>query len=271
MGSTSMHYESYYFGEPWLTDRKPLLLQHGFGRSSKFWYEWIPTLAVVRPTFVPDLPGMGKSAPSQTTKNFEGMVESLVRLLDQLDVESVHYCGESIGGILGTMLAAEHPARVTSLTLVSTPTRLTERGRAAVSFGYEDQVAAVSELGGAKWSELYNESRFGATGTADLKKWYAQEMGRSDHATLVSMAGELAKADLGPYLQRVNCPSLVISASGSPVADDSERNRLVELLRPSREIVLNSAGHNVVNVLAQRCTEELLRFVDDVDHHGLKP
>ena len=39
-----MHYEVDDFTDPW-KPAETLWIQHGFGRSSRFWYHWVPPLA----------------------------------------------------------------------------------------------------------------------------------------------------------------------------------------------------------------------------------
>ncbi len=39
-----MHYEVDDFTDPW-KPAETVWIQHGFGRSSRFWYHWVPPLA----------------------------------------------------------------------------------------------------------------------------------------------------------------------------------------------------------------------------------
>ena len=48
------------------------------------------------------------------------LVEDAVAVLDGLDVESAHVLGASMGGVIAQWLAATHPDRVVTLTLMST-------------------------------------------------------------------------------------------------------------------------------------------------------
>ena len=40
-----MYYEVDDFTDPWVTEKETVWLQHGVGRSTKFWYHWVPALA----------------------------------------------------------------------------------------------------------------------------------------------------------------------------------------------------------------------------------
>ena len=58
-----LYYEIDDYTDPWC-DAPYLLLQHGFGRSSQFWYRCVPYLARFYRIIRPDLRGFGRSEPS---------------------------------------------------------------------------------------------------------------------------------------------------------------------------------------------------------------
>jgi 3-oxoadipate enol-lactonase len=122
-GKPRLHYAIDDFTDPW-KNAPFVVLQHGNGRSSRFWYSWIPYLSRYYKVVRPDARGLGSSSAGfdlERDLTVEALVGDLVAILDALGAQSVHFCGESMGGILGLALAALHPERVRTLTLVSTP------------------------------------------------------------------------------------------------------------------------------------------------------
>ena len=118
-GQPDIHYVVDDYTDPW-RNAPYLVLQHGNGRSSRFWYSWIPYLSRFYKVVRPDARGLGQSganfdlASAVTVENLTG---DILSILDQLGAQSVHFCGESMGGILGIALAAMQPQRIRTLTL----------------------------------------------------------------------------------------------------------------------------------------------------------
>src|SRR6185503_21204601 len=56
-----LHYELDDYTDPWRA-APYLILQHGYGRSGRFWYSWVPYLARFYKVVRPDVRGLGRSA-----------------------------------------------------------------------------------------------------------------------------------------------------------------------------------------------------------------
>src|SRR4051794_22507216 len=100
-------------------DAPPLLLVHGLGMSADYWTAFtFPALAAGYRLIAPDLPGFGRSAPlpQHTLAAYTEVLGDLLQRLAPGD--PAHVLGHSMGGQLSLSLAATHPARVRSLTLV---------------------------------------------------------------------------------------------------------------------------------------------------------
>ncbi|HSK25207.1 MAG TPA: alpha/beta fold hydrolase [Egicoccus sp.] len=98
----------------------PQLLVHGLGGSATNWIEVMAGLAAHGPVVAPDLPGFGRTEPphpraSRITAN----VAFLVAFLRKLGWERAVVHGNSMGGMLATLLADKAPERVERLVLAS--------------------------------------------------------------------------------------------------------------------------------------------------------
>ena len=67
-----------------------------------------------------DWRSQGKSPAARDGHDMDTLTLDLVALLDHLGLDAVHYVGLSMGGYVGMRLAARHPDRVLSLTLLDT-------------------------------------------------------------------------------------------------------------------------------------------------------
>ncbi len=98
-----------------------VIVLHGF--AARWLPElWTPLLDALSGEFMvigTDLRGHGRSAKTHDSDAYGlGLVADVVRVLDRLGVERAHVVGYSMGGIVALRLAASHPERVASLSLL---------------------------------------------------------------------------------------------------------------------------------------------------------
>ncbi len=112
---------------------------HGLGGSSVTWVEVMEGLAEHGPVVAVDLPGFGRTPPSpDDSLTVSGYVEFLIQVADALGWDRFTLHGNSMGGLIATILAARHPTRVERLVLVSpalpprSPARLLLPARATI-------------------------------------------------------------------------------------------------------------------------------------------
>ncbi|HEY5783293.1 MAG TPA: alpha/beta fold hydrolase [Microlunatus sp.] len=92
---------------------------HGFGISGTYLEPTAAVLATRYPTFVPDLPGMGRSMRPRHGLDLPGLARALVSYFDVVGVEKPIVVGNSLGCPVIIELAASFPDRVKSAVLVS--------------------------------------------------------------------------------------------------------------------------------------------------------
>lgn len=95
----------------------PAVLVHGLGGGSTNWTALMRELRHDFDLWAPDLPGFGDSPPSgeHTVKAYVADVEALLQRFDQ----PVHLVGNSMGGLIGVLVAARRTDLVRTLTLLS--------------------------------------------------------------------------------------------------------------------------------------------------------
>jgi pimeloyl-ACP methyl ester carboxylesterase len=112
-GNTVRYYEA---GEP--HHRSLLLLHGGFGDAWLHWSEVIAELEEDYHLIAPDLPGYGQSAPLADL-TVDKLLAWTLDLMDALGLDQAGIVGQSFGGLVGRLLAAQVPNRVPVLVLVN--------------------------------------------------------------------------------------------------------------------------------------------------------
>ena len=177
---------------------RPQLLVHGLGGSSVTWVEVLDGLSDHGPVVAVDLPGFGRTPVTDDDPlTMRGYVDFVLAVADALGWETFTLHGNSMGGLIGTLLAAYHPHRVVSLVLVSpglpprsplgflSPSRATIDGMLPVALSSLTALAlGVVGLAGPGLDERRNRA---------LLKLIFPDPDRVDRAVLDLMAADFAE------------------------------------------------------------------------------
>uniref|UniRef100_A0A453AMY1 AB hydrolase-1 domain-containing protein n=1 Tax=Aegilops tauschii subsp. strangulata TaxID=200361 RepID=A0A453AMY1_AEGTS len=131
---------------------------HGFTSSSSFWAQTVfpePAAANHRRLIAVDLLGFGDSPkPANCAYTLRDHVEAIERsLIDPLHLGSFHLVSHSMGCTVAIALAAKHPARVKSVTLVA-PVR-TPRTRSELDLHYSEMYFLINGSIASCWLQPY--------------------------------------------------------------------------------------------------------------------
>jgi pimeloyl-ACP methyl ester carboxylesterase len=92
---------------------------HGFGISGTYLEPTAARLAPRHRTFVPDLPGMGRSVRPDRALDLPGLARALISYCDAVGVERATFVGNSLGCPLIVEVATTFPDRIERAVLVS--------------------------------------------------------------------------------------------------------------------------------------------------------
>lgn len=95
----------------------PLILIHGWGGSSRYWYSTMAALNASHKSYALDLPGYGQSPSMVRAASAERMADLVIEFADALGLEQFDLNGHSFGGAVACYIAARHPERVRRLIL----------------------------------------------------------------------------------------------------------------------------------------------------------
>jgi pimeloyl-ACP methyl ester carboxylesterase len=100
-------------------DATALVHVHGFGISGTYLEPTAALLATRYRTYVPDLPGMGRSVRPPETLDIPGLARALISYCDAVGVERATFVGNSLGCPILVEVAASYPDRMERAVLVS--------------------------------------------------------------------------------------------------------------------------------------------------------
>ena len=115
---------------------KPLILSHGFAGYIYTWRELIPLLADHYTVYAYDVLGFGLSdKPSDGDYSMKGHGDSLIALMDALNLPSATLIGHSMGGVIIGYAALAAPSRVDKLVMIE-PGFYTDKTPAFLQYMY---------------------------------------------------------------------------------------------------------------------------------------
>ena len=119
LGSTRLHYVDQGQGPA-------IVMIHGLaGNLQNFTYGVAAPLAQNHRVICVDRPGCGYSKRSSNADaSLEAQADTIVSLLDHLQIESAVFVGHSLGGAISLAAAQRHPERVKALALIAPLTHL---------------------------------------------------------------------------------------------------------------------------------------------------
>jgi pimeloyl-ACP methyl ester carboxylesterase len=254
------------FGDP---DDTPMLLVMGLATQMIAWHEDFCAALAERGFYVVrfDNRDIGRSThfdfrpatigqmlrrrlrPEQYT--LSDMAEDAAELLKRLDLAPAHVVGASLGGMIGQMLAAEHPDVVRSLVSIMSTTGSRRHGQPAFSVyryllrppprdrdGYVQRAAEVFGL-------------VGSTGFDRDEQYIREHAGRAyDRGFDVRAGGRqlgaiVASGDRTKALGKIEAPTLVIHGTVDKMIRPSGGRATAKAIPGARLMMIEGMGHDL--------------------------
>ncbi|WP_157390327.1 alpha/beta fold hydrolase [Nocardia terrae] len=229
---------------------RPIVLLHGLGASWQSWLENLPALSRGHRVIAIDLPGFGCSDSLPPEADIDAHIESVDAVLTQLRLSSVVVVGHSMGGLIALRFAADRPARVGGLVLLSgggvafSATRLALVTRGFTAFDLAMGIPKVPDVL-VRWGLLRNAIlRSMVVNPASLSPELAAEVLPGMHSeglvrTLLAAVRGLAEVDPAA----VRCPTLLIWGARDRIIPVAAAKQLAADLPDARLAVVDGVGH----------------------------
>jgi pimeloyl-ACP methyl ester carboxylesterase len=193
------------------------------------------------------------------------MAADSIGVLDALGIDRAHVCGASMGGMIAQHLAAAHPERVRSLTLVMT----TAGARSLPQPGMAVRQAMLRRPAGLDVDSVvaHFERLVGVIGSPGfrpdperLRQRLRTSIERSFHpaGTARQLMAVMADGDRTPLLPRIAAPTCVIHGEADPLVPVAAGRPLLQHLPPGAQSdFIDGMGHDLPLPLMPRLAADI--------------
>lgn len=237
--------------------RPVLVLSNSLGTDLALWDEQTPALAARFRVLRYDTRGHGRSGVTPGAYAIETLARDVLALLDAHKISRAHFCGLSLGGMIGMWLGVHAAARIDRLVLANTAPQIGTPGI------YNARIDAVRQGGMEAIADAVLERWF----TAGFRARAPQAVGRvramlmtTQPEGYIACCAAVRDADLWPDIAGIASPTLVIAGMHDAAAPPTDGRKMSERIAGARYTELDAAHISNIEA-AQRFTAELIGFL----------
>jgi len=222
------------------SERLPVVVfSNGLGTNLHMWDHQVDAFAQHFRLLRCDTRGHGKSEVTPGPYTIELLAHDVIHLLDVLNVERAHFCGLSMGGMIGMFLGANFPQRLRKVALCNTapkfdPEHMWNRRIDTVKTGGMKAVA-----GGV--IERWLTPQFRASHPQDAQAVLTM-LESSNPEGYIACCAAVRDMDQRGILKDIRVPALVVAGTYDPAAPP-EAARLLASSIPGAEYAELTASH----------------------------
>jgi len=248
-------------GGPWI------MLSHGLATDLTMWDELAGALKDRYRVLRYDARGHGGSAATEGDYNLAMLVADATGILDALDIAQIHFVGLSMGGMVAQGLLLDHPRRIKSAVIADSRHTTTPE----FTIAWRDRIDAVRK-GGIEAIVASTVTRWSSAGLAQRNPAVVARMEKmirnTSAAGYCGCAAALARLNYGHRLGEITQPTLLVCGSEDHGAPPENTRRMHAMIRGSRFLVIEQAGH--ISNIEQPDTfnQAVVAFLADVEQRG---
>jgi 3-oxoadipate enol-lactonase len=236
-----------------------VVLAHSLGTNLGLWDPQAAALDKTHRILRYDLRGHGRSSVTRGAYTIEQLARDALALLDGLGAPRAHFCGLSIGGLIGMWLGANAPERIARLALCNTSARIgtLPRWNARIESVAARGMAGISSEVLERWFTPAFRER-----APDAFEKTRRTLEATSPEGYVACSLAIRDADLRGIVSGIRVPTLVISGNHDPATTPAEGRWLAEAIPGARYVELE-ASHLSSLEAAHAFNAELASFLAD--------
>ncbi len=237
-----------------------LLLSNSLGTDLGMWDTQMPAFTEHFRVLRYDTRGHGQSQVSAGFYSIEQLGRDVLALLDHLDIAKVHFCGLSMGGLIGQWLGIHAGARLDRLVLCNTAAKIAndEVWNSRIDMVLQGGQQAMSDLRDASIARWFTPE-FAAAQPAQANRITAMLAATSAQGYAGNCAA-VRDADFREQLAAIKQPTLIVCGTADAVTTP-EHGRFMQQQIAGAQLVELHAAH-LSNVEAgEAFTVALLAFL----------
>lgn len=222
----------------------PVVFSHGLLWNSSL---FAPQIAVLKERYrciAYDHRGQGRSADDVGRSiSMETVTEDAAALIEKLCIGPVHFCGLSLGGIVGMRLGIGRPDLIRSLLLLDTtadaePYKLKYKAMTAVF-----RMLGIGLIAPAVMRALYGKTALSDPARADERQEWMQQLIMNRNSIWRAANGVLERKSIVGELGKITAPTLVMVGDEDTSTPKALADRIVGAISQAKLIVIPGAGH----------------------------
>ncbi len=220
-------------------DQRPVLVfSNSLGTDFSMWDPQMAELGQRFHILRYDTRGHGQSSVTTDDYTIEQLGRDVLGLLDTLKLERVHFCGLSMGGVIGMWLGVHAPNRLNRLVLCNTAARIgtNEMWNARIATARKDGMKPIAASVIERWF------------TPEFRAFFPDRVAKAQRmlentspAGYSACCAALRDIDLRDAVAQIKTPTLIIYGSKDPVTPVADAEFLGERIQESSKIELNAA------------------------------
>jgi 3-oxoadipate enol-lactonase len=225
-----------------------LILSNSLGTNFSMWDAQAPVFEKQFRLLRYDMRGHGQSSAPPPPYSVTDLARDILSLADSLSIPRFHFCGLSIGGMIGMSLALEAPQRLSKLVLCSTAAKIgtlefwNARIQTVQSKGMKEVAGAVT----ARWfTPGFQQSSPEKVASA------IHVLESLDAQGYVGGCTAVRDFDFRENVSRIGTTALVISGTHDPAATTADGHFLAEQIPGARYAELNTSHLSNIEAPAQ--------------------